>query len=150
MKRILIAVFCMTGSILLAQNMEISALLDSIESRKDRYIEYESYTAMAHATQNQMDKQWQPKKTVIVEKKIIYKDGKRFEDIMKAREIKKGREKDVTEEKRKEEMKRRHKMEKEEQKRRKEEEQGEEDGHEHGSFALALQDIFPFVLLFLK
>jgi hypothetical protein len=141
-KRIWLFLICLSGAALFAQETDISGLLDDIQLRKESYVEYESYTATSHVVQYQMNKNWEPKKTVIMDKKIIFNDGQRMEDIFKAIEIRKGKEKDVTEDQIKAEMKRREKFEKTEQKRlEKEAQEGEE---KEKGFSLNLQEIFPF------
>ena len=131
-----ISLFVVSG--IFAQNSDLQMLLDRIEERKNEYVQYDSYTSMAHSVSKKMNRKWTPKETTIVEKRITQEKGKRLEEILKATEIRKNKEKDVTEELRKDEAKRRKKQEKRIEK------EGENNDGGGGSFSLGLDAIDPF------
>jgi hypothetical protein len=82
-----------------AQEAEINDVLDRIQERKSHYVRYDSFISTAYSITSQMDKNWTPSKTTIVEKKIIQEKNRRLEEIMKATELKKGKESDIKERK---------------------------------------------------
>lgn len=124
-----------------AQDSEIESLVQKIEERMERYVDYDSFSAAVVSTSREMDKKWNPKKVVVVEKQIIQQGEKRREVILKATEFKKGVEKDVTAEHREYERKR---MEKAEKRRREREGKKKQDGDGEGSFSLSMDELFPF------
>jgi len=137
-KKALFIISLFIGSGIFAQNSDFQHLLDRIEERKDAYVQYDSFTSMAHSVSKKMTRKWTPKETTIVEKKIIQEKGKRLEEILKATEISKGKEKDVTEKLQKDEINRRKKQEERIEK------EGENSDEGGGSFSLGLDSINPF------
>jgi hypothetical protein len=123
-----------------AQDAGLDSLLRKIEQRMENYVDYDSFSAMVVSTSREMDKEWNPKEVVVVEKKVIQQREKRREVILKATEFKKGVEKDVTAEYREQERKR---MEKAEKRRREREKEGG-NGGEGGSLSLSSDETFPF------
>jgi hypothetical protein len=125
-----------------AEQTDIDSLLDKIEARRSSYKEYDSFAASARTTQQMMDGDWKPKKTIIVEKKIARSKTGQTIEILKATNTEKGVTEDITGEYRKKEEERREKEEK--KKARSDDDEEDDGGGRHASLSLGDNDIFPF------
>ena len=118
-----------------AQDEDLSVLLDRVAERIGAYPEMERWTATVRTKVMEMNKKWEPKKTVLVTKKVSIDGTTRSEEILKALEIKKGGEKDITQQYRDE-------IQKQAEKARKREEKGK-DGGVRGRKELSRDQILP-------
>ena len=107
-----------------SQSEDLDLLLDKVHQRMSSYPDSLFFTTEVRQTTYFMDKKWQPKKTIIVEK-IRHRNGLEINDeIQKAVEIKNGKEVDIT------------------NKQREEAKQNEE--HKGNSMSVSGDKIFPF------
>jgi len=92
---LVIAVYCwpVNASV---QEITDEDILDRTAERVAAYPELKNMEAHATATVLNMDKNWKPKKTTLVEKVVRVSDGLRSEEILSAQETAKGRTQDVT------------------------------------------------------
>lgn len=79
-----------------AQETEISVLLENISQRLKSYPARENWDAHVKTKMIRLDKNWQPKKTTIVDKIVTVNGAVKEEKILAAQEEEKGRIKDVT------------------------------------------------------
>lgn len=119
-----------------APDEELSDLLDRVAERIMSYPEMVRWTASVRTKVMEMNKRWEPKKTVLVTKKVNIDGASRSEEILKALEIKKGGEQDITQQYRDE-------IQKQAEKARKREEKGK-DGGVRGRKELSRDQILPF------
>ncbi len=122
-----------------AQEATDEEILERVAERLEAYPELKNMEAHATATVLNMDKDWKPKKTTLVEKIVLVEEGLRSEKILSAQETAKGKTKDVTDKFEKDARKAKEKA----QKRRAKRGDGEEeDGGERRDFTV--EQMFPF------
>lgn len=79
-----------------AQSDETARILDQAASRLEAFPELESWQALVTSSRVEMDKNWDPKKELVVRKRIHITGQNRREDVLEARETEKGITRDVT------------------------------------------------------
>ena len=81
---------------LFAQSEDISRILDQASARLEAFPELDSWQALVTSSQIQMDRRWEPKKKLVVRKRIRISGENRREEVLEALETEKGRTRDVT------------------------------------------------------
>lgn len=115
---------------------ELDSLISRINRKQTTYDMNSDYTCLITSKEHTMDKNWNPKKTKIIEKKFTKNQENRSVDIIRAVEVKKNKENDITDEIKKEMNEKREKEE--------EEKEEEEDQEEKRELKLGLNDMNPF------
>jgi hypothetical protein len=118
------------------QDSEVSAFLDKLADRISSYPRMEKWTASVRSRVEEMDKNWKPKKTTLITKKVSIDGTDRSEEILEALEVKKGKTKDRTRDYIKEARKEAEKAEKRKEKGR--------EGGRQGRLELTRSQLFPF------
>jgi hypothetical protein len=133
-----VAVMCSFG---LAGGQEVpdEELLDRVAERLSAYPELKNMEARATSRVLNMDKNWKPKKTTLVEKVVRMTDGLRSEEILSAQETSKGRSKDVTAEFAEDARKQAEKARK-----RRAKNPGSDDEGDGGRREFSMEQMFPF------
>ena len=135
----LILVVSSAAALVSAQDAADEEILERVSERLEAYPELKNMEAHATATVLNMDKNWKPKKTTLVEKIVLVEDGLRSEKILSAQETAKGKTKDVTDKFEKDARKAKEKAQKRRAKR------GNEDREEGGGRRdFTLEQMFPF------
>jgi hypothetical protein len=134
------AALIIVGGVASSQDMSDAEIIGKVAERVASYPELRNMEVRAVSTMVEMDKQWKPKKEIVVEKIMRMNDGLRSEEILSARQTEKGNTKDVTAEHAQEARKRAEKA------RRRREERGRDADEEDsgGRRDLSMEQMFPF------
>lgn len=133
------------GFLLSVQGQDIRFLLDGVAARLESFPKYESWKFRSASTRLEMDKNWKPKKTTVIEKLVNIAGRETNEEYIKVTETKDGKTKDITHEYARKAREEREKARKEREERARKKGAKDQDGSDNRrNLSLALSDLFPF------
>ena len=107
-------VLIVLGSLLVSQSLsaedqKLESIFSEIEKRLESYVDYDSFSASALSYERLMNKDWNPKKIVAVEKRVSRQGEVHTVEVLKATRTKDGVAEDITDKYREEQEKRQEK-----------------------------------------
>jgi len=139
-KKVFFSFILLVGSITalhffnLAQDTDLTPLLNKISRRQDSYPKYDSWKVSVMDTTTKMNKNWQPKEVKVIKKLVTVINQEQTEEVLEVLVTKKGVTKDIT-------KKYIQEANKQKEKERKRKGKKEDNG---GTFTLSDEEIFPF------
>ncbi len=125
-----------------AQDLDAERLADEVVRKLDAYPKYEEWTFHSISVSRRMKKNWTPKKTIVVEKRVRINGRTITEEILRATEEVAGRIKDITQERVKRAAEERQRADKV---RTVEERKGiPQEQRTEGVYSLGMEEVFPF------
>ena len=125
-----------------AQNLDAERLADEVVRKLDAYPKYDKWTFRSISVTRRMKKNWTPKKTIVLEKRIQINGRTIAEEILRATEEVDGRIKDITRERVKRAAEERRRTDKV---RTVEDRKGiPQDQRSEGVYSLGMEEVFPF------